>query len=518
MKRILAFFLACLMAVSLMSACGEDKAPYTPTGNGLTWDEDYTGPRPEQEEESSDQKLSLTYYPQEGMNPYTCTDYTNRALFSLLYQSLFAVDRSFEPQPQLCKRYSVSQDLRTYVFYMENATFTDGSVLNAQDVLASLETARESDYYAGRFQHIKTMNLTADGGVEIKLATDFENLPLLLDIPIVKASQVQMENPLGTGPYYLDGYGTAPVLRRNTAWWCKAKMTVTAQTIGLTEAQSPASIRNEFQYGNLSLVCADPGSDNYADYRCDYELWDIENGLFVYLGCNMESPVFSLPGVRSALTYAIDRDTLVESYYRGFARSATLPASPQFPHYSEVLADKYAFDGGTAFAKAVTDNSVTGQTVILLVNKEDSLRLRVARDIGKMLTGAGLVVQMSELSTSAYKKALQRKEYDLYLGQTKLSANMDLSGFFNTKGTMNYGGIADITLYNLCTLALANHGNYYSLHKGVMDDGRICPVLFRSYAVYAERGLLTGLTPARDSVFYYDMGKSMENALVEAAS
>jgi hypothetical protein len=132
-----------------------------------------------------------------------------------------------------------------------------------------------------------------------------------------------------------------------------------------------------------------------------------------------------------------------------------------------------------------------------------------------MLTACGLTVQMSELSTSSYKKALQQKQYDLYLGQTKLSPNMDLSGFFSTKGSMNYGSMSDITLYNLCNQALANHGNYYSLHKAVADDGRLCPVLVRSYAVYAERGLLTGLTPARDSVFYYSLGKTMEKALMK---
>ncbi|MBR3978769.1 MAG: ABC transporter substrate-binding protein [Oscillospiraceae bacterium] len=515
MKKTVALILSCLLIAGMLSGCNQEDKPYEPTGKGLTWDEDYTGPLTQQEEEVSDQVLNLTYYPDHTMNPYTCTDYTNRALFTLLYQSLFAVDRNYAVTPQLCKQYAVSEDLKTYVFYPENATFSDGSALNAQDVLTSLETARDSDYYAGRFTQVKEMTLTDDGGVQITLTTDCENLPLLLDIPIVKASQVQLDRPVGTGPYYLDSQGATPVLRKNTNWWCKADMVVTASAIALSDAQSPASIRDEFQYEKLSLVCADPGSDSYADYRCDYELWDCENGLFLYLGCNVESPVFSLPGVRSALTFAIDRDTLVESYYRGFARSATLPASPLFPYYSDVLAEKYAYDGGEAFTKAVTDASVTGQTVVLLVNKDDSLRLRVARDIGEMLTAAGLVVQMSELSTSSYKKALQQKQYDLYLGQTKLSPNMDLTAFFSTKGAMNYGGMSDITLYNLCNQALANHGNYYSLHKAVMDDGRLCPVLFRSYAVYAERGLLTGLTPARDSVFYYSLGKTMEKALIK---
>ena len=48
-----------------------------------------------------------------------------------------------------------------------------------------------------------------------------------------------------------------------------------------------------------------------------------------------------------------------------------------------------------------------------------------------------------------------------------------------------------------------------------MENGSICPILFRSYAVYATRGLLTGLTPARDNVFYYSLGKTMDEALMK---
>ena len=205
---------------------------------------------------------------------------------------------------------------------------------------------------------------------------------------------------------------------------------------------------------------------------------------------------------------------MVENFYRGFARSTSLPMSPQCPYYSGNLASKYAYDGGEKFTTAVTDASKHNTEIVLLVNKDDSLRLRVARDIAEMLTKSGLKVTLSEKSTSAFRTALKRKEYDLYLGQTKLSPNMDLSVFFSSKGALNYGGISDVALYTLCTEALANHGNYFTLNKSVMDDGRLCPILFSNYAVYATRGLLTGLTPARDSVFYYSMGRTMENALI----
>ena len=511
MKRILALL---LLAAMLLAGCGTDKKPYTPTGDALEYGDDYTGPQYTKEPEQSDQSLTLTYYPDRSMNPFSCTDFTNRALFSLLYQGLFSVDRGYNVEPVLCSRYSMSKDMKTYVFYLENATFGDGSVLTAADVSASLLAAKDSAYYKGRFLHITQIQQTSDGGVELILDTPMENLPILLDIPIVKAAQTLLDQPSGTGPYVMDTTTAPGVLRRNTNWWCKAEMAVTAPAIQLMIAQSNTGIRDDFEFNDLGLVCADPGSDNYADYRCDYELWDCENNIFLYVGCNMESAVFSNAAIRSALVRAVDRDTLTENYYRGFARSASLPASPLFPHYSNALAQKYTYDQGESLKNAVTGARLETTAVVFLVNSDDSMRVRIARDIAKMLTACGLTVQMSELPTTQFNKALQKRTYDLYLGQTKLSPNMDLSGFFATKGAMQYGQIGDVGLYTLCTEALANYGNYYTLHQKVMDDGRICPILFRSYAIYATRGLLTGLTPARDNVFYYSLGKSMEDVLI----
>lgn len=512
MKRFLSILLCAALSLGLFG-CGSGGSAYTPTGDGLTWDEDYTGAATAPTVDGSAQEVTLTYYRSKTVNPYSCTDFTNRALFSLIYQSLFIVDRSYNIQPMLCKNYAVSEDMKTWTFYPEAATFSDGATLTAADVAASLTAARESDVYKGRFTHVKTV--TAEGDrVVITLDTPYENLPLLLDIPIVKQGQVAHDRPLGTGPYALDESGTAGVLRRRDNWWCKADMTVTAQSIALIEAEDNAQIRDSFEFFDLSLVCADPGSDKYADYRCDYELWDIENNIFLYLGCNMASTVFSNPQVRSALTYAIDRDTLAANYYRGFARSASLPASPLSPYYNDTLAGKYAYDGGEKFKKAVQDAQLTGETIILLVNSDDSLRTRVAKDIAEGLRESGLLVEVSALATSDYSYALNTGAYDLYLGQTRLSNNMDLSAFFSSSGSLSYGDIDDVAMYTLCTEALANHGNFYTLHQNVMNDGRLCPILLRSYAVYATRGLLTGLTPARDNIFYYTLGKTMENALV----
>ena len=508
-KRVFAI-LCCLM---LLCGCQTDLDSYVPTGDGLTWDD----PQHQSGDQQQDSKkgLTLIYYPGKTLNPLKCTDFTNRALLSLMYQGLFTADRNYEVHPILCKSYRMSQDMKTYTFYLENATFSDGTALTTADVVATLEAAKSSPYYAGRFQHIKTISSGEDGSVVVTASTPMENLPLLLDIPILKASELEANHPAGTGPYYLDTAGDTALLRRRADWWCKAATIVTSQVIVLKEAVDAPQIRDCFEFDSLDLVCADPGSDRYADYRCDFELWDSENGIFLYLLCNMDSPVFSNSAVRSALTTAIDRNALVEAEYRGFARSATLPASPASPYYSQVLAEKYVYDGtGETLKNAVSDARMAGTEITLLVNSGDSLRVRLAYSIAQMLEKADLKVTVTECKESVFLKTLKNRTFDLCLSQTKLSPNMDLSPFFSTSGSLSYGKIHDSSIFALCKEALANHGNYYTLHQTIMNDGRLCPILFRSYAVYATRGLLTELTPARDNIFFYTLEKTMESIYI----
>lgn len=513
MKRLIAGLLALGL---LLSGCASDPEDHVPTGDGLTWEDGESRPVIETTApDAPEQELTLVYYPDRSLNPLESTDYTNRTLFSLLYQGLFSVSRNYEAEPQLCETYAVSEDMRTHVFTLRDAAFSDGTALTVNDVVKTLNAARESTYYGGRFTHITAISATHQGSVMITTDTAFENLPILLDIPILKATEVDAPRPLGTGPYFLDSTTGGMRLRKCINWWSDAELVITATSIPLVEAESEAQIRDNFEFADVGLVCANPCSDSYADYRCDYELWDCENGVFLYLACNMYSEVFKNENIRAALTYAIDRDKLVAEHYRSFARSATLPASPQSPYYDKGLAARYQYDG-VRFAQAVTENLLSGTTIRLLVNSEDSLRCRVAKSIAKMLSDGGLNVEVIEKKGNAYLYVLNvTREFDLHLCQTKLSPNMDLSPFFYTYGSLSQAALNDAAIYALCLESLANSGNYYNLHQKVMEDGRLVPILFQSYAVYATRGLLTGLTPARDDVFYYSGQDTLEDILVE---
>ena len=508
MKQITACLLVCL----LLTGCAMGQGGYVPTGDALF--QDTTTVPQQQQQTPTSQVLNVSFDPTGTLNPFTDTDTSNRLVFSLLYQSLFSVDMHYAVHPVLCKHYSISKDMQTYTFYLEQATFSDGTLVTAEDVVSSLEAARSSPVYSGRFTYIGSITAMEDGSVVIQLTTPYENLPILLDIPIVKAYGVADAWPMGTGPYYQQQGMTGPILVRRTDWWCRATLAATAAGISLVEADTAALLRDDFEFGRVSMVCADPGSDSYVDFRCDYELWGCESGVFLYLACNEKSSVFSNQKLRAALTYAIDRSLLVSDYYGGFAIAATLPASPNSPHYNQKLAAQYAYNPET-FQKIIQEVAPAQKDVTLLVNSADSRRIRVARKIAEMLSVGQFKVIVNALSGTAYTNALSKGNFDLHLGQTKLSPNMDLSPFFAPKGSLNFGSLSDAGLYALCQEALANGGNYYTLHQKTMQNGMLCPILFRSYAIYGQRGLFSDLNPARDNVFWYSLGKTMEDCRID---
>ncbi len=498
-------FLAIALCLCLLAGCtpGPETPETAPTGQGET--------ATESPGEDRAKSFGLTYQPEAGCNPYTCTRLANRPLISLMYQGLFSVTSQYRAEPVLCKRYSCTSDRKTYRFQLAEATFSDGAPLTAQDVAASLEAAKGSPVYGDRLRHVTKITPEGDQ-VTLTLDTPYDNLPVLLDIPIVRSGDVEAKEPLGTGPYAMDAGGTA--LNRRRDWWSEYPPAVEFDTIALSQTSTPSEIRDQFEFGQTDLVCGDPGSAAYVEYRCDYELWDCATGILLYLGCNRGgSSPFANGTVRAALTHGVDRAALME-VYRGFAQEAYLPASPEADCYDSALAASYGYDPA-AFSGALGEAGLQNTTATLLVCSDQPVRVTAAQTVADGLTACGLEVTVNALEGEKYQEALQAGNFDFYLGEVRLSPNFDLSPFFQENGTLPYGGMSDPELYALCLKALENSGNYPALHEAVMESGQLCPLLFRTYAVFATRGTVSGLLPGLDSVFHTSNSRQLADARSE---
>lgn len=530
MKKAICLLLTLAMLLPVLSGCGRaiDNSGYTPTGDAILME----GQEPEDilPEEEDTQELYLAYYPNRSLNPLFGSDYTNRVLMSLMYQPLFAVDNKKNVTPILCGRYKVSANSRNMWVYLDpNATFSDGTKVTPGDVVACYLQAKENDYYKNRFNHLINVEETEDGAILFQTDTSYGNLALLLDIPIVKAADVASTGldediPLGTGPYVFSTAMGGSVLQRDPDWWCgETKIAATDETIELVEVSSPAEVRDAFQFNgekSVSVVCTNPMSDSFAEYRCDYELWEIESGYMMYLCCNiLYSDHFEDGTLRTFLTYGIDREKLAEDVYNGMVDTVTLPCAPTESYYSDYLADQFQYDPLKFISHMVSyqipREDGAQKEMVLLVNSDDSARTRIARTIAEDLTEMGLPTATLESSSGNFIRVVEAYNFDVYLGMTRLSPNMDLSEFFRPWGAMGRGGLQHEVLYDMCKNALDDSGNYYNLYQKLAQDGRIIPLMFGYYNVYAHRGLLPELNPSRDNVFYYSLGKTMEACRIE---
>ena len=111
MKRYIALLLALTLLLSGCTAAQQTEKTETSTQTEITEETEET--RETVETPEDDNSFGLSYLPEYGLNPYTCTATVNRALFSLLYESLFSISTQFRAEPVLCESYRMIDEGRT---------------------------------------------------------------------------------------------------------------------------------------------------------------------------------------------------------------------------------------------------------------------------------------------------------------------------------------------------------------------------------------------------------------------
>lgn len=142
-RRLSGLLAACMLLFSL-SGCGKQEASASaPASFGDAVDSAESALEPVVSQPvTTTGVFSMPYNSGYGWDPYNCKSMENQAVMQLIYQGLFTMNASFDPEPVLCKEYTVSDDGLTYTITLQNATFSNGSSVTASDVVYSLSGQR----------------------------------------------------------------------------------------------------------------------------------------------------------------------------------------------------------------------------------------------------------------------------------------------------------------------------------------------------------------------------------------
>jgi peptide/nickel transport system substrate-binding protein len=97
------------------------------------------------------------------IDPIWTTAYTTRNHGYMVFDTLFAMDENFKPQPQMVERFDVSADKLTYTFTLRDGLkWHDGAPVRAADCVASLERWGKRDVMGGTLMSFTSKLETVD--------------------------------------------------------------------------------------------------------------------------------------------------------------------------------------------------------------------------------------------------------------------------------------------------------------------------------------------------------------------
>ena len=504
-RRLTALALALVLALSLTGCWEAEPEPDD------FWNDDLSSPSEEepQREPAQISDFTLPYLSGQTFDPVTCIDGVQQTVGALLYEPLFALDRTFQPKPVLCESMAQSADnagrpVLTFTL-RGDAVFSDESPLTAKDVLATYRRAAESERYGARFAGVVSMAAQDDRRLVITLAQENAFFDRLLDIPIVKAGTENALVPLGTGPYVYTTDADGAALTASTGWWRGEALPLAR--IALAAAKDNDTAVSLFASQIVHFLLVDPVGVAAAPTSGAVTLTDIPTTIMQYLGFNLSHTPLDDAAVRRAMSGVLDRDTLVSSLLSGHGTAAQLPVLMQsFSPSDREQLGRYEYRIPTAdYAAALEAAGVTDarpRSLTLLVNEENSFKRTLAESICTQLSTDILTVTPRVLPWADYLSALQKGDFDLYLGEVRLTADCDAGVLLDADGALNYGGFVSESLSARSDSLLRGGSGAAAAYAEVfVEETPFAPLLFKAKAVVTPAGLVEGMTPSVSNPF-----------------
>lgn len=449
--------------------------------------------------------FTLPLDPQGTWNPYLGSYSANMILIPLLYDSLYQLDGHFQPEALLAQGFEVSEDGLTWrVTLKSGVTFSNGETLDAPRVCAALNAARsEKSLYAQRLKNVQRIAPDGENMVVFQLNEENRDFLSLLDVPI---ALVAGDEVYGTGRYVLEG---ERLLAREDGW---REILAIPREIKLTAVSAADEMIAAFDSGTLGLVISDPTGADALGFSGSYQTWEYPTTTMLYLGFQRSSGVCQDPALRAALSRAVDRTALVNGVLGGHASLAALPVPPTSARYDKGLAQRLSYDPLAAENALDTMGYEVGEdgvrqlgkrplALTLLINSDNLFKEKLGAAIAAELEAVGAQVTVTALPWEGYKTALAGGNFDLYLGETRLTGDFDLTGFFTADSGLCYGGAPDKELAAAHTAARTS-GAWRDFYQQYIQNPPFVTLCFKTGSVLTQWGQVSGLGPTQGDLFY----------------
>lgn len=500
-----------LVAFLLSSACTADsKKPTTvPTSSGSA-DGSPTTTAPPPIFAETDDVLTVAIQEPSTLDPMRLQDPGGVLVARQLFEGLTRWDPVEEKVvPAAAESWNVSDGGRTFTFKLrQGMTFHDGTPVTSKDFafgfdrIASKANASDLAYtleevvgftevnQLGDAKHLSGIKSPNPETLVIELSDPFYDFPIVLTHPSLvpmPAAAVANEDaflttPVGNGPFNIAQSWSPgdPILLKAFLGFYD-----TPEIDGIRFLSYPDAAASWLPFINRDIDIAEVPAGEVEAARETYGEQGYKPFLATYaFGFNVKSPQLDDVRMRRAINKAIDRETIVQTVYRGtmsLPRGIVPEGMPGFEENICVNLCEFAPDE----AKELVGRLGSKDRKVTLDYSGAQPHGRIARMVKADLEDAGLDVRIRSYPFPRYLKQLRSKDHGMYrLGWIAEYPTPDafLTPLFDAQSSDNHSGISSPRVDGLLerARATASEGKrvqlYVEAEKAIMANVPIAPI------------------------------------------
>jgi len=413
----------------------------------------------------------------QSWNPYLCEDLGTANLLALVYPSL-AVEQpdyhqhppSFEPA--LARSWTWSEDHLELVLSLDpSARWSDGVPITSADVVFTWRAQTSLDVawlFSAAKDGIDAVEAVDEHTVQVTFNHRYPyQLMDLNDGPVIPAhawSAIPFadwhdvdwrEHVVAGGPFTLAGHTPQQqiILEGNPGFDRPGLPRLNRLVFRIVP--SDRSLVTQLLAGGLDFVRSVPASEVQRIQAADtLELVVYDGRSYTHICWNTERPQLADPAVRRALTMAIDRQTLIDVVYAGFARIGIGPVLSSFWAFNHDL-EPLPFDPAAARAlladagwrdtngDGIVDRDGRPLTIELLAPAENEVRQDLALLVQEDLRRVGVAASPRIVEWGTLLAALDDGDFDGVINLWEEPTQIDLGEIWHSpppgEATFNFG-------------------------------------------------------------------------------
>jgi peptide/nickel transport system substrate-binding protein len=512
-KKVLSFISFLLIMAIALTACGENK-------------QSTLNDQPEQSEEtpaggseaSQVAPAQILKYATDsepiGLDPHTITAAASIRIFRQIYNTLVDVDDNMNFIPELAESWKQPDDL-TYIFKLkEGVKFHNGREMVAEDVKYSFERVLDPEVAAigkSYYDMIDTMEVVDNYTIKFTLKEPFApfltNLTSLYGaiVPkeVIEENGNLMQVACGTGPFKLKEWipDNKIILEKNPDYYEEGlpKLDGIEYYVMTDESSRIAAIRT----GNVHLIKLPASSISLLEGNKDVVIKPYQSNEYSFLGFNLDLDKFKDVRVRQAISYAVNRQEIIDLVYDGEA-TVTGFVTPAMGRWAIDYANEDLYKQNIEKAKQLMAEAgyPDGFETKIAVGLYDDIRA-TGEILQKQLEQIGIKATIENLESGQYVDAWSNRTHEMMAGRNGAGTdpNRAVAFFFSTTGSANVWGYSNPEVDALCNegKVTVNESEREEIYKDaqerVLND---CPNIFMASPMeyFFVRANIEGFEPS----------------------